>query len=246
MGAPRGGSPGSLRLGVPFLTVNSNNRRVRTYTRGAMPCLPVPGERPTPRRGRPPSGGREAILAATLELLRERGAARLTTREVAERACVSEGSVFYHFTDRAGLVTAAIENCLLLLDDPVAKGVSGCGSVVDTLDAFTRAIEAFLEQALTVVVAAQSDAELKAELAGFMAAQDIGPHRGVEALAEFLRREQQAHRVRDDVDPAVIAMLVLSSCFLRVSQRQMIGGSGVARLPSREDVVNAVDSLLKS
>ena len=35
------------------------------------------------RRGRPPAGGREAILAAALQLLRERGIARVTSREVA-------------------------------------------------------------------------------------------------------------------------------------------------------------------
>ncbi len=64
------------------------------------------------RRGRPPSGGREEILRATHDLLRERGMAKLTTREVAERAGVSEGSVFYHFEDRFGLLKAVFERAL--------------------------------------------------------------------------------------------------------------------------------------
>src|SRR5579864_5011074 len=61
-------------------------------------------------RGRPPSGGREAILDATLALLREQGIANLTSREVAARAGVSDASVYYHFGDRAGLLQAVFES----------------------------------------------------------------------------------------------------------------------------------------
>ena len=71
-----------------------------------------------------PAGG-EAILAAALTLLRERGIARLTTREVAALAGVSEASVFYHYKDRAGLLQAVFEQGLqplqaLALDDRLA------------------------------------------------------------------------------------------------------------------------------
>jgi AcrR family transcriptional regulator len=55
------------------------------------------------RRGRPSSGGREAILDAALALVREEGIARLTSRAVAARAGVSDASVYYHFKDRRGL-----------------------------------------------------------------------------------------------------------------------------------------------
>jgi AcrR family transcriptional regulator len=215
-------------------------------------------EAPTPRRGRPPSGGREAILSATVDVLRERGAGRLTTREIAARAGVSEGSVFYHFTDRSGLMTAAIENCLQLLDDPVAKGVAApdaqpdappdcapADPVVETLDRFSEAIEAFLEQGLTVIVAAQSETGLRDELADYMHAHDLGPHRGVEALGAFLRQQQAAGRVRADVDTEAVAMLLLGSCFLRVAQRQMIDGPGCARMPTRADVVATTAALLR-
>jgi AcrR family transcriptional regulator len=62
------------------------------------------------RRGRPPSGGREAILEATLELLRERGISNLTSRNIAARAGVSDASVYYYFGDRAGLLQAVFEH----------------------------------------------------------------------------------------------------------------------------------------
>src|ERR671939_1356561 len=93
------------------------------------------------RRGRPPSGGREAIREATLALLRERGVARLTTRDVAERAGVSEASVYYHYGDKAGLLRAVFEAGLERLQ---AADVGGA----DALLTFGQELERFLVQAL--------------------------------------------------------------------------------------------------
>src|SRR4051812_50101602 len=85
---------------------------------------------PAPRRrGRPPSGGREAILEATLALLRERGVARLTTRDVAERAGVSEASVYYHYTDKAGLLRAVFEAGLRRAPTPAPGRAAGVAPV---------------------------------------------------------------------------------------------------------------------
>src|SRR3954469_20687706 len=142
------------------------------------------------RRGRPPSGGREAILEATLALLHERGVARLTTRDVAERAGVSEASVYYHYTDKAGLLRAVFEARL--------RPLEAFGPVGDTpLLTLGRALERFLDQALPVMMAAQSDTELREEMAAYLAANDLGPHRGVRALGARLA----------DADPEAAAML---------------------------------------
>ncbi|MFI5308237.1 MAG: TetR/AcrR family transcriptional regulator [Polyangiales bacterium] len=49
---------------------------------------------------------REALLTAALELLRERGPAAISLREVARRAGVSHAAPAHHFGDKAGLLTA--------------------------------------------------------------------------------------------------------------------------------------------
>src|SRR3954453_2764313 len=117
-------------------------------------------------RGRPPSGGREEILKATLDLLRERGIARLPTREVAERAGVSEGSIFYHFVDRPGLLKAVFENSL----DPL-KSLSVAAYGGDDIRAappgFSRAIPQFLDSGLDVLIAAQADTDLRGVVVDF-------------------------------------------------------------------------------
>jgi AcrR family transcriptional regulator len=209
-----------------------------------MTATPASGRPAARRRGRPPSGGREAILVAARDLLRERGASKLTTREVAARAGVSEGSVFYHFTDRTGLLTAVIEEGLRPLHALHGNGIAG-ESVRDGLDRFSAAVDGFLDHALVVMIAAQSDAELRDGLAGYLLGQDLGPHRGVQALADYLRAEQAAGTIRSDVDPTAIAFLVVSSCFLRVGQRQMIAETYGRELSGRDDVTDALVTLLQ-
>ena len=148
------------------------------------------------RRGRPPAGGREAILDAALQLLRERGIARVTSREVAALAGVSEASVFYHYKDRVGLLQAVFEEGLQPLQALSSEGGLPGIDLHDALIRFASTLDAFLEQALPVMAAAQSDTVLRDAMAAYMTEQDLGPHRGVAALGDYLAAEQAAGRVR--------------------------------------------------
>lgn len=58
-----------------------------------------------------PEDRRDAIVGAAIPLLRTRGAS-VTTRELADAACVAEGTLFRVFPDKAALVRAAIERAL--------------------------------------------------------------------------------------------------------------------------------------
>lgn len=199
------------------------------------------GDLPHPRRGRPSSGGREAIIDATLRLLRERGVARATTREIARAAHVSEASIFYHFGDRSGLLTAAFEAGVGPLEALGRAGLAGADRRV-VLAGFGAALERFLEEVLPVIAAAQADAQLREALAAHMARRNLGPHRGVQALADYLAGEQRAGRVRGDVDPAAVALAFTGSCTTRVLQRQL--SLGLGGLPSLDAVIDALDRLL--
>jgi AcrR family transcriptional regulator len=193
------------------------------------------------RRGRPPSGGREAILAATLELLHERGIAGLTSRLIAERAGVSEGSIFYHYRDRPGLLQAAFEYGIQPLRDLAFGGLEGADHE-DVLARVARNIERFLDRLLPLLNAALSDNELRDALAAYMTANDVGPHRGVRLVAEYLKDEQAAGRVSPELDPQATALMLVGGCFLRASQRQMLGRN--RELPSLERLVAALDATL--
>ncbi|HTU85832.1 MAG TPA: helix-turn-helix domain-containing protein [Solirubrobacteraceae bacterium] len=195
------------------------------------------------RRGRPSGGGREAILAAALALLRERGIARVTSREVAALAGVSEASVFYHYKDRAGLLQAVFEEGLAPLAELTLGGALTGGCVHDVLTVLGTTLEGFLDQALPVVAAAQSDIALRDAITGYMSERDLGPHRGVRALGGYLAAEQAAGRVRAGVDPYAVAMMFVGACYTRASQRQMPGHTG--DLPALEDIVRTTEELLR-
>jgi AcrR family transcriptional regulator len=55
---------------------------------------------------------REALIAATLQLLEEGGPERVTVREAAKRAGVSSGAPFRHFPTRTALLTAVAEQAM--------------------------------------------------------------------------------------------------------------------------------------
>ena len=194
------------------------------------------------RRGRPPSGGREAILTATLQLLREQGVARFTTREVAARAGVSESSIFYHYGDRAGLLQAVFAEGLRPLEALHDRGFD-TADPGDVLDRVAHAIEHFLDQTLPVIMAAQADVELRDALAAYMIEHDLGPHRGVRVVADFLAAEQRAGRVADDVDVEAAALMLVSACFLRSSQRLITPHGDV--LPSLDRAVAEFSAMVR-
>ncbi|GAA3522636.1 hypothetical protein GCM10022234_18480 [Aeromicrobium panaciterrae] len=175
---------------------------------------------PQRTRGRPPSGGREEILKATHELLRERGMARLTTREVASRAGVSEGSVFYHFDDRFGLLKAVFERSVGPLHLEEVRHGSDLREVVTTM---SESIEAFLTGSLDVLIAAQSDAELRDSLHVYMLENDFGPHRGIAGIGAYLAGQQEAGLVRGDVDPKVVASMIVNDAFQRSCVPKLVG-----------------------
>jgi AcrR family transcriptional regulator len=194
------------------------------------------------RRGRPAGDGREAILTATGELLRERGIARLTTREVAARAGVSEASVFYHYGDRAKLLQAAFDRGLAPLL-AIAEGEIAGPDRRQVLERIGRGIERFLGEAMPILTAAQSDAVLRDELAGIMAERDLGPHRGVNKIGDYLAAEQAAGRVRGDVDPHAVAASFVGTCVMRAFQATM--HLPRRQLPPLAAVIDALDAMLE-
>lgn len=157
-------------------------------------------------------------------------------------AGVSEASVFYHYKDRAGLLRAVFEQGLEPLQALAARGALAGVGLHDVLTRYAHTLDGFLDQALPVMAAAQSDTALRDAMAAYMTEQDLGPHRGVGAVGDFLAAEQAAGRVRGGVDPHAVAMLFVGACYTRAAQRQM--PAEVAELPALEDIIDATEELL--
>lgn len=197
-------------------------------------------------RGRPSTGVREAILSAALEILSGDGLDQLTTRAVAKRAHTSEASVFYHFGDKVGLLQEAVLAGLGPLKAVDTGALSGAVEhpLADTLAVVTAALESFFDHAMPVIATIQADASLRKTFAERLVQGDLGPHRGVQMLADYLRAMVARGAVRPDVDCEAVAMLVVGSCFLVAWQRAISGAVGEGKLPETRRIVDTLAVLL--
>jgi AcrR family transcriptional regulator len=201
-------------------------------------------EVPAKRRGRPPAGIREAIAAAALAVIEEEGLGHLTSKAVAERAGASEASVYYHFKDKVGLVQAAVQEGLMpvreinetefgkLADRPLAAGLAE----------IAVAFERFFTRVMPIFSAIQGDAELRTEFGMRMTAENMGPHRGVEAVSSYLQAQQERGRVDPSADIEAAALQLVATCLLRAFTRYMLGAR--VSLPGRDRTAEALAAQL--
>lgn len=200
------------------------------------------------RPGRPPEGVREAILQTTHELIADRGLARLTTKEIAASGGFSEASIYYHFEDKAALVEGVIlEGVLAPFQEFAAAFAERAAErpLQEGLLEFTAALTAFWERILPLLSAVQSDADLRRRFQARVHALDLGPHRGVRLVSRFLQQQQEAGRIRTDVDATRAAMLICSTCYLTGYNRHMLGTRARRRLPSVASTVSELIKLLR-
>jgi len=198
-----------------------------------------------PKRGRPPSGAEQAIVAAALELIENEGLSRLTTKEVARRAGVSEASVFYHFGDKVGLLRAVVLAGLepIARFEPSALAADAEEPLDRTLADIARAFESFFDQALPITEAIQGDPELRKAFREGLVRRDLGPHRGVAFLVELLDAMRRSGRIAGDADERAVAVLLMGASFLRAWSAHL-GAELCDRLPGPESIGSVLARVL--
>ena len=199
-------------------------------------------ERRAARVGRPATGVREAVLEAAQAVLADSGAARLTTRAVAQRAGVAEASVFYHFGDRSGLMLAVVGEHLpmvieLFFGDRLRHGELRA----DLLELF-EGLEAFFLRTAPIIAAVQADGDVREAFQERSREHDIGPHKAIEGTAAFLIARQQAGELAPDADLRAAAMLLVGAAYQRAFHR-LLGAEGAGRWLA--EPAETVDLLLR-
>jgi AcrR family transcriptional regulator len=157
----------------------------------------------------------EKLIQATERLLRRDGLARVTTREIAREAGVAEGALYHHFSDKAELLYAVVQQGMgdfreVLENLPFQVGQ---GSVRENLGHMLHAAFEFQFRVSPIVGSLLADHRLLARTREILRERCIGPRRSVDALASYLMAEQRLGRVTAEVAPQAAAELLLASGF---------------------------------
>lgn len=158
---------------------------------------------------------RQQILDAALDVIRERGITRATTREIARAAGCSEGSLYNHFDDKSQLVTCVLAECLPSFL-PMLEAIpdrAGTGTVAGTLSELMHSAIAFYRELVPMVATTLADPELCRRHRAAVVEHGRGPHLAIEAVAGYLRREQHLGRLRPGTDPTAVAAVLVGACF---------------------------------
>lgn len=192
---------------------------------------------------------RTRILQAARDVMLEQGMRRATTREIARAAGVSEGTLYNHFPSKEALFLASLKShptefVQMLIDLPSRAGE---GKVADRLAELARTALVHYRHTIPIGSSILADRDLMERHQALLREQGAGPYRANEMLAAYLRSEQEAGRVRPDVDPDTISYMILGACLQYVFWTYSTGEDSFAPAPEvfTRELVAAACSMLE-
>src|SRR5215204_4069796 len=173
----------------------------------------------------PPTGTRAQLVDAAERVLRAKGLARATTREIAREAGYAEATLYLHFADKLDLVRAVHERLLPAFVELVGHlpGKAGAGTVRQHLTELADGALRLYRDLLPLGSSLFADPELLERFRALLADRGGGPHRAWEPVVAYLRAEQALGRVAPGADPAAAALLLLGACQQLVFVELMTG-----------------------
>lgn len=188
-------------------------------------------------RGAETRGGetRDRILEAAERVMREKGLARATTKEIARAAGVSEGTLYNYFERKDDLFLCVLRERLPQFVGLIMAfaGRAGSGTVRENLEELARTALAFYHHSVPLGATVFAEPDLLARQRESVTRHGAGPHKPHEAVAAYLRGEQEQGRVRGDADPDAAAHLLLGACFQRAYNGRWLGETASDAMDAR-------------
>lgn len=163
---------------------------------------------------------RERILAAAKDLFAESGFDAVSMNAIAERACVSKANVFHHFKSKNDLYLTVLSQACDQSRPHIDQLGNGAGSLDERLRDYSRAhLESILQD----------------EKISRLFLRDVlekGPQRGEEfadmfsrnfsRLVDILRSGQKKGELRKNIDPAMVAALLIGADVFFFQSREIL------------------------
>lgn len=180
---------------------------------------------------------REAILDGAFQVMREKGLARTTTKEIARASGCSEPLLYRHFEDKIGLFLAVLAERL----PPVGvlggggAGLIGHGTLEGNLRLVAAEVTTFYLTVLPIGMSIFSDNELLARHRDAVQAHGTGPEDISNGVRNYLAEEQAAGRIREDAPLGGVAMALTGAAMHRAFLWSFHAGAGDAP-PTQERI----------
>ncbi|WP_433242768.1 TetR/AcrR family transcriptional regulator [Streptosporangium sp. CA-135522] len=160
-------------------------------------------------------GTRDVILDAAAKVIAEQGLANVTTRQIARAAGFTEAALYKHFANKADLLVAVMRERSPGFGwlGEALHGKVGTGEVAGNLTAVAEAAITFYGGGFPMFASMFADPDTLAAHKEELQRHGVGPHKVNEAIAAYLRAEQQQGRLRPDADVQAAAGLLLGACF---------------------------------
>ena len=154
---------------------------------------------------------RERILDAAAQVMRERGLAKTTTREIARAAGYSEALLYKHFADKQEIFMGVLQERIKGYLSPV--GLVGAGSVDQNLIQATTQLMGFYVQTFPMSASIFSTPDLVVSWREGMAAKGGGPQAPLRHLERYLEGERELGRLSMEADITAIAAALCGAAF---------------------------------
>lgn len=168
---------------------------------------------------------RQLILDGAKKVVREKGLAGATTREIARAVGLADGTLYVHFADRVELFLALLRQSLPPMTEPLREleYLAGRGTVRGNLKTVVRGALGFMQEIVPLAASLFAEPELLRAHQEELQRRNEGPHISMAAVENYIRAEQRLGRVDKRVNPKIVYVLLFGACLHRVFISHFLG-----------------------
>lgn len=165
---------------------------------------------------------RQHILDTAVQMIQQRGLARVTTRDITRAAGLADGTLYVHFPHKEDLFLAIIQQHLPAFVPAVQPEQAGTQSLCASLEAISLAALHFYKELIPLSASLFADPQLLLRHQAWMA-EHGGPEHIYERVAAYIRAEQQIGRIRQHYAPRAVSAALLGPCFQYAFMQHFLG-----------------------
>ncbi|HEV2397398.1 MAG TPA: TetR/AcrR family transcriptional regulator [Candidatus Sulfotelmatobacter sp.] len=168
---------------------------------------------------------RQLILEGAKKVVREKGLAGATTREIVREVGCAEGTLYVHFADRIELFLALLRESLPPMTEPLREleYLAGRGTVRRNLEKVVRGALAFMREVVPLVASLFAEPELLRAHREELQRRSEGPHLSMMAVENYIRAEQRLGRIERRANPKAVYAVLYGACLHRIFISHFLG-----------------------